>query len=276
MAPDDLAPPAPGRDRPAAEPPAVEPASRELDWYALDPAFGEELAAPFARRATIVGALIIAAALIWASRVALPVVVVAGGVVRHAAAVPVPAGAAGRVSTVAAVPGLFVERGQLLTEIEVGAGEPGPGLDGRAALRPVVAPEPGIVQRIRAEGSVVAAASEVATIVPFAAPLVVEATLAPGALAAVRIGQPVRIRPLGGGRAALPADGRVERIWRAVLGDDDTPAGYRVRIAFAGTKPAAPAAGTQVQADIVVGTRSLLAYLALPARLIGGRAFREP
>jgi HlyD family secretion protein/epimerase transport system membrane fusion protein len=146
------------------------------------------------------------------------------------------------------------------------------------------APEAGMVMDLRysTRGGVIAAGSQVASIVPQEERLVVEAQITPIDVDTVRIGMPASIRLSHAAASTTPIlEGAVERISPDRMTDQRTGAPYFIaRIAFSADEltrhgPLRLQPGMQAEVLIRRGERSFASYLARPLADRLAKSIRE-
>lgn len=149
----------------------------------------------------------------------------------------------------------------------------------------IVSPIDGTVLRLHivTEGGVVAPGGALLSLVPSNDPLLIETRLPVGDVGLVRVGQPARIELISStARGFQPINGTVTYVSADRVVEQDKDPFYRVRITPGqlffprgdSNIPLVP--GVRVNASILIGERSVLAYLIDPLRAKTKGALSEP
>lgn len=154
----------------------------------------------------------------------------------------------------------------------------------RVSRLAVLAPVDGVVKgmQVRRAGTVVPPGGPLLEIIPVAAPLVVEARITPREIGFVAPGQMVRVKVHAFDYARFgTVEGTLIQIAASTTLDQQQQPYYAARIALAtdhvGRDPVLNRLlpGMTVQADVVTGAKTLLAYLMKPVHAAMSDSFRE-
>ncbi len=157
-------------------------------------------------------------------------------------------------------------------------------LEGRVDRQSIRAPVRGLVKGLRVNtiGGVIGAGEPIMEIVPLDSTLVVEARILPREIGNLRVGQPARIKvsAFDFSRHGV-LEGELEFLSATTFADENNQSFYKGRIKLdkdhVGADPARNLIlpGMTVEADIITGKKSILAYLLKPIHTSLDTAFRE-
>ncbi len=157
-------------------------------------------------------------------------------------------------------------------------------LEGRVDRQSIRAPVRGLVKGLRVNtiGGGIGAGEPIMEIVPLDSTLVVEARILPREIGNLRVGQPARIKvsAFDFSRHGV-LEGELEFLSATTFADENNQSFYKGRIKLdkdhVGADPARNLIlpGMTVEADIITGKKSILAYLLKPIHTSLDTAFRE-